>query len=108
MRWTRSSVTWPSVGIDPASGFLTITSRVSVELIQKAAVMGCPLIAAVSAPTALAIREAEAANITLAAVVRGDEFEIFTHPQRIAGALDAAGENGRADTHAGEGIRHGT
>ncbi|WP_233719092.1 formate dehydrogenase accessory sulfurtransferase FdhD [Jiella avicenniae] len=72
-------------GIDPHGGFLTITSRVSVELIQKAARMGCGLIAAVSAPTALAIAEAEAAGITLVAVVRGAEFEIFTHPQRIAG-----------------------
>ncbi|NDW03028.1 formate dehydrogenase accessory sulfurtransferase FdhD [Jiella pacifica] len=72
-------------GIDPGKGFLTITSRVSVELIQKAARMGCGLIAAVSAPTALAISEAEAAGITLVAVVRGEEFEIFTHPQRIAG-----------------------
>ncbi|MEH6718513.1 MAG: formate dehydrogenase accessory sulfurtransferase FdhD [Aurantimonas endophytica] len=73
-------------GIDPATGFLTITSRVSVELIQKAAVMGCGFIAAVSAPTALAIREAEAAGITLVAVVRGADFEVFTHPARIAGA----------------------
>ena len=73
-------------GIDPATGFLTITSRVSVELIQKAAVMGCGLIAAVSAPTALAIREAQAAGITLVAVVRGAEFEVFTHTARIAGA----------------------
>lgn len=74
-------------GIDPADGFLTITSRVSVELIQKAAVMGCGLIAAVSAPTALAIRAAEDANVTLVAVARGDEFEIFTHPHRILGAV---------------------
>lgn len=73
-------------GVDPAAGFLTITSRVSVELIQKAAVMGCGLIAAVSAPTALAIAEAEAANVTLIAVARGDEFEIFTHPFRVLGA----------------------
>ncbi|MEX6508187.1 formate dehydrogenase accessory sulfurtransferase FdhD [Jiella sp. M17.18] len=95
-------------GIDPATGFLTITSRVSVELIQKAAVMGCGLIAAVSAPTALAVAEAEAAGITLVAVVRGDEFEIFTHPQRIAGAPGADGEAGAADHNAGEGVRHGT
>ena len=73
-------------GVDPASGFLTITSRVSVELIQKAAMMGCGLIAAVSVPSALAIAEAEASGITLIAVVRGDEFEIFTHPGRIVGA----------------------
>ncbi|KQT54573.1 formate dehydrogenase family accessory protein FdhD [Aureimonas sp. Leaf454] len=77
-------------GIAPGSGFLTLTSRVSVELIQKAAVMGSPLIAAVSAPSALAIRTAEAAGITLVAVVRGTEFEVFTHIDRIEGARGAA------------------
>ena len=80
-------------GIDPATGILTITSRVSVELIQKAAVMGCGLIAAISAPTELAIAEAQATGITLVAVVRGEGFEIFTHPARIAGADAALGEH---------------
>ncbi len=75
-------------GVDPASGFITITSRVSVELIQKAAVMGCGLIAAISAPTELAIAEAEAAKVTLVAVLRGEEFEIFTSPDRIEGAQE--------------------
>ena len=42
------------------------------------------MIAAVSAPTALAVRTAEAAGITLIAIARGDGFEIFTHPHRIA------------------------
>ncbi len=74
-------------GVDPSRGILTITSRVSVELIQKAAVMGTGLIAAVSAPTALAIRSAEGAGITLVAVARGEEFEIFTHPARVEGAV---------------------
>ncbi|WP_182087333.1 formate dehydrogenase accessory sulfurtransferase FdhD [Aureimonas sp. ME7] len=76
-------------GIAPAGGFLVLTSRVSVELIQKAAVMGCELIAAVSVPTLLAVREAERAGITLVAVVRGEEFEVFTNPERIVGALGA-------------------
>ncbi|BDA83289.1 sulfurtransferase FdhD [Aureimonas sp. SA4125] len=79
-------------GVDPASGFLTITSRLSVELIQKAAMMGCGLIAAVSVPSALAVAEAEAAGITLVAVVRGDEFEIFTHPGRVVGAFSSVHE----------------
>ncbi|MBB3937118.1 formate dehydrogenase accessory sulfurtransferase FdhD [Aureimonas phyllosphaerae] len=82
-----------SAGIDPAGGFLVLTSRVSVELIQKAAMMGCGLLAAVSVPTLLAVGEAERAGVTLVAVVRGEEFEVFTHPGRIegAGALSAAG-----------------
>jgi len=62
---------------------LLLTSRVSVEMVQKAAVLGAPVMAAVSAPTALAVRTAEAAGITLVAVARADGFEIFTHPERI-------------------------
>jgi FdhD protein len=69
----------------PASeGIVLLTSRVSVEMVQKAAAMGAPLMVAVSAPTALAVRTAEAAGITLCAIARSDGFEIFTHPRRIA------------------------
>ena len=49
-------------GIDAAAGFVVFTSRVSVEMIQKAAAIGVPLAVAVSAPTALAVRMAEAAG----------------------------------------------
>ena len=70
-------------GIDGASGAVVVTSRVSVELVQKAAAIGAPFIVAVSAPTALAIRTAEAAGMTLVALVRGDEFDIFTHADRV-------------------------
>jgi len=70
-------------GIAGASGAVVVTSRVSVEMIQKAAAIGSSAIIAVSAPTALAIRSAEAAGMTLVALVRGDEFDIFTHPDRI-------------------------
>lgn len=66
------------------AGMILLTSRVSVEMVQKAAVLGAPLIVAVSAPTALAVRTAAAAGITLVAIARGDGFEIFTHPSRIA------------------------
>ena len=52
-------------------------------MVQKTAAVGAPLLVAVSAPTALALRTAETAGITLVAVARGDGFEIFTHPQRI-------------------------
>lgn len=69
--------------VDPAAGVVVLTSRVSVEMVQKAAVLGAPVIAAVSAPTALAIRTADACGITLAAIARGDSFEIFSHPHRI-------------------------
>jgi FdhD protein len=66
-----------------------MTSRVSVELVQKAARIGAPIIAAVSAPTALAVRSAEKCGMTLVAVMRGREFEIFTHPGRIQEQVSA-------------------
>jgi FdhD protein len=66
-----------------AEGFVVFTSRVSVEMIQKAAAIGVPLVVAVSAPTALAVRMANAAGVTLVAVARQDGFEVFTHPHRV-------------------------
>lgn len=71
-------------GQNPAAGAILLTSRVSIELIQKTAAFGVPILAAISVPTARAVREAEAANITLIAVARDDGFEVFTHPERIA------------------------
>ena len=74
-------------GIDGRKGAIVITSRVSVEMVQKTAAIGTAVLLAVSAPTALALRTAEAAGMTLVALVRGDDFEIFTRPDRIrAGA----------------------
>jgi FdhD protein len=70
-------------GVACARGFGLVTSRLSIEMIQKAAAIGIPVLVAVSAPTALAVRTAEAAGMTLIAVARSDGFEIFTHPQRI-------------------------
>ncbi len=70
-------------GADPAAGILLLSSRVSIELIQKCAVIGIPLLAAISSPTALAVRMAGAAGITLIGVARDDGFEIFSHPGRI-------------------------
>lgn len=66
-----------------SSGAVAVTSRLSVEMVQKAAILGSSVLIAISAPTALAIRTAEQAGMTLVALVRGDDFEIFTHPQRI-------------------------
>jgi FdhD protein len=74
-----------SAALPADGGVVLLTSRVSVELVQKTARLGAPIMAAVSAPTALAIRVAEDAGITLVALLRGDDFEIFTKPERIAG-----------------------
>jgi FdhD protein len=70
-------------GGSAAEGVLLLTSRVSVEMVQKASVLGVEILVAVSAPTALAIRTAEAAGITLVAIARADGFEDFTYPHRV-------------------------
>ncbi|WP_296745507.1 formate dehydrogenase accessory sulfurtransferase FdhD [Mesorhizobium sp.] len=74
-------------GIAGSTGAVVVTSRVSVEMVQKTAAIGAAIIMAVSAPTALAIRTAEAAGMTLVALVRGDEFDVFTHPERVASGV---------------------
>ena len=66
-----------------STGAVVVTSRVSVEMVQKTAIIGSPFIIAISAPTALAIRTAEDAGMTLIALVRGEDFEIFTGAERI-------------------------
>jgi FdhD protein len=68
-------------------GIIVLTSRVSVEMVQKSAAIGAPMIVAVSAPTALAVRMADAAGMSLVAIARKDGFEVFTHPHRVAGEL---------------------
>ena len=50
---------------------------------MKTAAIGSAFIIAVSAPTALAIRTADEAGMTLVALVRGDDFDVFTHPDRV-------------------------
>jgi FdhD protein len=67
-----------------SEGIILLTSRVSVEMVQKSAAIGAPVMVSVSAPTALAVRMADAAGITLAAIARADGFEVFTHPRRIS------------------------
>jgi FdhD protein len=69
--------------IDGASGVVLLTSRISVEMVQKTAILGASILVAVSAPTALAVRIAEACGVTLIAIARGLDFEIFSHPERI-------------------------
>jgi FdhD protein len=87
-------------GIDSSTGLVLLTSRVSVEMVQKAAVAGAPILVAISAPTALALKTAEAAGITLVAVARADGFEIFTHPHRIEGTVLRKGKRRIAVEHA--------
>ena len=65
------------------AGVVLLTSRVSVEMVQKTAAIGAPILCAVSAPTALAVRTAEGAGLTLVAVARRDGFEVFAGARRI-------------------------
>jgi FdhD protein len=74
-------------GLEPARGAVALTSRLSVELVQKSALAGCATIIAASAPTAQALRVAEAAGITLVASARGDGFDVYSHPHRIVGQV---------------------
>nr|WP_244304587.1 formate dehydrogenase accessory sulfurtransferase FdhD [Roseibium aestuarii] len=70
-------------GLSPADGAFVLTSRVSLELVQKCAFAGSPCLIAVSAPTAHAKRLAESCGITLAAFARGSGFDLYAHPHRI-------------------------
>ncbi len=70
-------------GHDTAEAMVLLTSRVSIEMVQKAAVLGAPVLVAVSAPTAHAVRLAEDAGMTLVAIARHDGFEVFSGAHRI-------------------------
>ncbi len=76
-------------GIAVEDAIVLITSRVSIEMVQKTATLGARVLAAVSVPTDLAVRTAAEAGITLVAVAREDSFEVFTHPERIRTAPPA-------------------
>ena len=73
-------------GTAPDKGAIVVTSRISVEMVQKAAMLGAPILIAISAPTALAVRTADEAGLTLVALARSEDFEIFTHAHRVSTA----------------------
>jgi len=69
--------------LDPRAGFLVVTSRASYEIIMKAATAGIGIVAAISAPTALAIALAHEANVTLIGFARADGYSVYAHAQRV-------------------------
>jgi len=71
--------------IDAALGFAMVTSRASVEMVQKSATAGIAVLAAVSAPTALGVQVAFDCGQTLIGFARGAEFCVYSHPARVIG-----------------------
>lgn len=66
---------------------LMVSGRLSFEIVLKALAAGVPLVAAVSAPSSLAVDLALAGNITLVGFLRGSSFNVYTHPRRVANSL---------------------
>ena len=74
-------------GLNPAEAFVIVTSRCSYEMVEKTVLAGVSLLVAISAPTALAIRKAEGANLSLVALARRDGHAVFTGAHRILDAV---------------------
>ena len=66
-----------------STGFAAITSRASWEMLHKAAHAGIAVVAAISAPTSLAIEAADASGITLVAFARDESMNVYTHTERV-------------------------
>lgn len=86
-------------GMRAGDGFVVVTSRASFELVQKAAVFGVPILAAISRPTGLAVRMADAAGMSLLGLVRGRSANLYTHRSRVRGVAPA-GEIDRGEAPA--------
>jgi FdhD protein len=79
--------------VNARTGFIAVTSRASFEMVQKTAMAGVSLLAAVSAPTSFAVATAERACMTLVGFARQQDLVVYCHPERLA--LDAAPAEGR-------------
>ena len=62
---------------------LLVSGRISFEIVQKAALAGIPVIGAVSAPSSLAVQTAERLGITVVGFLRGERFNVYSHPARV-------------------------
>jgi FdhD protein len=70
-------------GVDASQGFVVVTSRASYEMVGKTARCGATLLAAVSGVTGLAVQVAQQAGLCLAGFARGENLNLYTHPERI-------------------------
>ena len=70
-------------GLRTDCGALLLTSRASHEMVQKAAAVGMQIVCAISAPTSLAIRQAQQTHVTLVGFARGARHTVYTHPGRL-------------------------
>ncbi|HEU4569568.1 MAG TPA: formate dehydrogenase accessory sulfurtransferase FdhD [Gemmatimonadales bacterium] len=70
-------------GGERPEGFVVVTSRASFEMVQKASVLGAPVLAAISGPTGLAVRVAEQAGMALVGFTRNGRATVYTHPERL-------------------------
>jgi FdhD protein len=77
--------------IEPEAGFAVITSRCSFEMVRKAATIRIPILAAVSAPTTMALRIAEQTGITLVALAQSDSLTVYANPEKIWEVAERAG-----------------
>ena len=77
-------------GVDPADGMALVTSRASYEMVTKATSAGITVLAAISAPTALAVELARSAGITLVGFARPGSHNVYTHPERLLPATPEA------------------
>jgi FdhD protein len=73
-------------GIDPLGGVLLVTGRISSEMMRKAAVMGCPVVASRTSPTSMSVEMARAWNITLIGYVRAGGMRVYSCPERVGSA----------------------
>jgi FdhD protein len=64
---------------------LFVSGRTSLEIVQKAAACGVPVVAAISAPTSLAVRYAVSLGVTLVGFVRGGRLNVYAHAERVNG-----------------------